>query len=48
MRYNYRIEATHEASAIVILPDVNGESSEVSKIMLGLHQPVSSNGKHIV
>lgn len=32
-------DAIHEASSIVILPDDNGESSDISKMMLGIIQP---------
>lgn len=36
----HKHETTHEAFSIVILPDANGESSEVSKIMEGEHHPI--------
>lgn len=35
----HKIDATQEASAIDILPDGNGLSSEVNKGILGLDQP---------
>lgn len=35
----HRIDAAHEASSIVILPDGNGVLSEVSKIIFGDDHP---------
>lgn len=44
---NGQSEAIHVASTMVILPDGNGLSSDVNRIIDGEHQPVSSNGEHI-
>lgn len=44
---NYNSDVTHEVSTMVILPDGNGLSSDVNRIIDGEHQPVSSNGEHI-